>query len=139
MVGSAYNGQKRGMTANALTSVSLDSHMALICIAKDSGCHALIEKSARFSVSVLSEDQSELSSRFADHDEVEVHRFLGVDHHIGANGNPLVDGAVAELDCTVGDRLHAGSHTVFVGEVTSANVMSDEAPLVSYRSRYSKV
>ena len=50
---------------------------------------------------MLAENQSELSSKFADHDEVDVHRFVGVDHRVGDLGVPLLDGAVAELECAV--------------------------------------
>ena len=139
VVGSAYGGEKRGMTVNSFTSVSLNPPTVLVCIMKDSGCHPVIEQSGAFSVSVLAEDQSELSSKFADHDEVDVHRFLSVDHHIGTLDVPLVDGAVAELECAVEDRLSTGDHTVFVGRVVSAKVTSDKAPLVFHRSRYAKV
>ena len=139
VVGSAYDGKKRGMTVNSFTSVSLNPPTVLICIMKESGCHSIIGKSGVFSVSVLAEDQSELSSKFADHDEVDVHRFLGVDHHVGDMGVPLVDGAVAELECAVEDRLSTGDHTVFVGKVMSAKVTSGKAPLVFHRSQYAKV
>ena len=139
VVGAAYEGLKRGMTVNAFTSVSLDPHMVVICISKDSGCHGLIENSGTFSVSVLSEDQSELSGKFANHEEIEVHQFLGVDHHSGSLGNPLVDGAIAELECTVADRLPAGDHTLFVGKVASARLISGKGPLIFYQSRYVKV
>ena len=139
VVGSAYDGEKRGMTVNSFTSVSLNPPTVLVCIMKDSGCHPLIEKSEVFSVSVLAEDQSELSRKFADHDEVEVHRFVGVNHHIGMLDVPLVDGAVAELECAVEDQLGTGDHTVFVGRVMSATVTSDKSPLVFYRSKYAKV
>jgi flavin reductase (DIM6/NTAB) family NADH-FMN oxidoreductase RutF len=139
VVGAAYNGQQRGMTVNAFTAVSLDPQMVLICIARESGCHELIEKSGMSSVSVLSEEQSELSGKFADHDEFDVRRFVSVDHHFGAAGVPIVDGAVAELEYTVKDRLPAGDHTIFVGTVTAAQVMSDKDPLIFYQSRYARI
>ena len=139
IVGSAHDGQKRGMTVNSFTSVSLNPPTVLICIMKDSRCHPVIERSGVFSVSVLAENQSELSRKFADHDEVDVHRFVGVDHHVGDTGAPLVDGALAELECAVEDQLGTGDHTVFVGKVVSAKVTSDESPLVFHRSRYAKV
>ena len=139
VVGSAHGGEKRGMTVNSFTSVSLNPPTVLICITKKSGCHPVIEKSGVFSVSVLAENQSELSSKFADHDEVDVHRFVGVDHRVGDLGVPLLDGAVAELECSVEDSLGSGDHTVFVGKVMSAKVTSDEFPLVFHRSRYAKV
>ena len=139
VVGAAYNGQKHGMTVNSFTSVSLDPPMVLICITRNSGCHKLIKDSGMFSISVLSEHQSELSRRFADHREFDVHRFLGVDHHLGDGAVPIVDEAVAVLECVVKDCLLAGDHTVFVGVVKSAQVMSDQRPLVFYQSDYVRI
>ena len=140
VVGTVHQGEKRGMTVNTFTSVSLNPLLVLICVSKDSGCHPLIDKSGVFSISALAEDQSDLSRRFAAESDVETHRFSGVAHHIGAvTGAPLLDGAVIKIECTVSDRIAAGDHTIFVGRVESAVAAPDRHALVFSGGGYSKV
>ncbi len=86
----------------------------------------------KFGISVLGRDQGEVSNRFASRSE---DKFAGVEVQTGANGMPLIEGAITTLECTLYEQLPGGDHTIFVGEVVDCGTSTGE-PLVYYRSGY---
>ena len=134
VVTSAREGRVHGMTVSAFTSLSLDPPLVLFCADKASNTHSLILESAVFSVSVLSEEQEELSNRFASKEE-EDRRFDGLDCPRGATGCPHIPGAVLVLDCRVVERIDAGDHVIYVGQVEAAST-TGRAPLVYHQGAY---
>ncbi len=109
-------GQWRGMTVNALTSVSLDPPSVLVVVAKARSAHACLVPACgqRFTLSFLRSGQSAAAERFARH----AHR--GVDaEEVGstAAGHPYWPGALAWLDCRVARTHDAGDHTIVVAAV----------------------
>lgn len=136
-VGTTCVGEEvRGITASAVMSVSLDPPLVLLSIQSGSRMHALTERSANFALSVLAAGQREVAEYFADssqpHDGVAFTRFAS---HPGATGAPLLDGALAHIDCLIVDRLPAGDHTLFIGRVVKLESLPDAAPLLYFRGR----
>ncbi len=125
-----------GMTANALTSVSLEPPLVLICVDRSADSHDIIERSGIFAVSILAQGQERLSNSFALKDGVAAHRLDDVPHHRRATGAPIIDGSLAYLDCRVVERYSGGDHTMFLGEVVDAGPLNDERPLIFYQGRY---
>jgi flavin reductase (DIM6/NTAB) family NADH-FMN oxidoreductase RutF len=122
-----------GMTVASFASLSLNPPLVLICIEKTVKSHDAIAAAGKFGVSMLAQEQSEISNRFASKKIDD--RFAGVAWSRGELGMPLIDGAICALECTVQSQLPGGDHTIFVGEV--ASVRTHEAqPLVYYRSGY---
>jgi len=132
----AVNGRLHGMTANALCSLSLEPTQILICV--DHKAHLLreLEEAGRFAVNILSAGQEELSRLFAVTAGPEEGRLRGAAYRIGPNGSPLLEGALAYLECDVADRCPGGDHTIFVGSVVGAEVLSDGPPLLFFQSKY---
>jgi flavin reductase (DIM6/NTAB) family NADH-FMN oxidoreductase RutF len=128
-------GEPTGLTANALTSVSLDPPLILICVDKKSQSYPHFKQGAHFSVSVLSEKQEELSRRFARTDS---EKFEGVPHHLGTTGAPIVDDALAYIECEVVDSFPGGDHTIFLGEVKESG-MTEGLPLLFFRGAYRRL
>jgi flavin reductase (DIM6/NTAB) family NADH-FMN oxidoreductase RutF len=87
------------------------------------------------SIHVLGDDQEELSARFARLGE---ERFAGLAWTVGTTGAPSIQGALAEFDCEVVDRINAGDHTIFVGEVKRA-ASRDGRPLLYFNRAYRRV
>jgi flavin reductase (DIM6/NTAB) family NADH-FMN oxidoreductase RutF len=137
IVTSRHGELQHGMTASAFSSVSADPPQILICAHRDSSTHAVIERSQRFSVSILAEGQEELSDLFADKRREAV-RFDGLACASGATGCPRIPGALAYLDCRVVQSVSAGTHQIYVGLVEAAEVR-DVAPLAFLRGRYQRV
>jgi flavin reductase (DIM6/NTAB) family NADH-FMN oxidoreductase RutF len=106
----------RGMTANAVTSVSLDPTLLLFCPQKSARISELCTKDGRFTVNILAADQEATSNHFAGADMAPSHGL--VDWQEG-EGVPRIDGAMASMACRVHDVLEGGDHWIVLGEVTA--------------------
>jgi flavin reductase (DIM6/NTAB) family NADH-FMN oxidoreductase RutF len=125
-----------GLTVSAVCSVSLAPTLLLVCVERDADSHGCIEQSGVFAVNVLAEGKGEtLARRFASSDVDE--KFTGVAFHPQQTGAPVLDEALAWLDCRVAERCTGGDHTVFVGEVLAADA-GEGTPLLYYRGGYGR-
>jgi flavin reductase (DIM6/NTAB) family NADH-FMN oxidoreductase RutF len=123
-----------GMTVSAFASVSLDPPMVLVCADKASNTHGVIAEGGVFAVHVLARGQEDLSNRFASKKDEHL-RFQGLEWTTGATGAPILEGAVAVLDCRVVAAHDAGDHVIYVGDVAEARVGGGE-PLLYHEGRY---
>ncbi|WP_374686292.1 flavin reductase family protein [Promineifilum sp.] len=125
-----------GLTVSSLASVSPDPPLILVSIDHRATAHQLLETAgACFAVNILAHDQMEMSNRFAwlkDED-----RFAVGEWTTAATGAPVLNDALAWLDCTVYSRFAAGSHTIYIGEVQASGVpRPDVKPLVYWNRGY---
>lgn len=125
-------GQPHGMTANAVSSLSLEPLLVLVCVATGTAMSQVVVDGGVFALSVLAADQQPLSDHFADDDRgYGVEEFDGVATTAGITGAPLLEGAAAWLDCRVHDVLEGGDHLIVLGEVVLAE-QSDVADVLLY-------
>jgi flavin reductase (DIM6/NTAB) family NADH-FMN oxidoreductase RutF len=124
--------QPRGITVSAFSSLSLDPPLVLICIDKRASLHDHLKEGSHFAVNLLAESQELVSRRFA---SKEANRFEGVGYSEGLTNSPLLDGALASIECRVVHAYPGGDHTIFVGEVEATRV-SDSKPLLYFRGGY---
>jgi len=125
-----------GSTVNAITSVSLDPPLLLVCLRDDSGTLAALLESGRFGVNVLHEHQDELAQRFAKRGS----GWDGITHAEGATGVPLLHGALATLECAVHDVADGGDHRIVVGRVLAVDHPEEHAPpLIFYRGAFTRL
>jgi flavin reductase (DIM6/NTAB) family NADH-FMN oxidoreductase RutF len=126
------DGQPAGMTASSLASVSLQPPLLSVCVDHEAELHDLIVAAPEFVVNVLESGQEELSRRFADkHND----RFEGVGYHLGPEGQILLDGALAHIECERFATYPGGDHTIVIGRVTGGD-SRDGHPLLYYRGGY---
>ena len=130
-----------GITVNALSSVSLQPPLVMVALDRRRFLTPIVVAEGRFAVNVLGEDQQALSDCFAGA-PVEPGRddFCGARWAPGPGGLPLLDGAIATLECTVVETFQAGDHELFIGRVDTLG--SDEArpmPLLYYRRQYLRI
>ena len=126
-----------GMTANAVSSLSLDPVMVLICIDKTTHAHEVIMASGVFAVNILGEHQETLSRIFAKKGEPEAGSLRGQPYRTGETGTPILADCLAFIECRVASTLDGGDHTIFLGSVVSEGVISDDVkPLLFYRGGY---
>jgi flavin reductase (DIM6/NTAB) family NADH-FMN oxidoreductase RutF len=120
----APDGTPVGTTANAVSSVSLDPPLVLVCLAHESHTLAALRTHGGFAISVLAGEHADLAVAFAR-------------PAVAADG-PVVPGALAVLECDVHDVLPAGDHAIVLGRVTATEVAGDaRSPLLFFRSRLS--
>ncbi len=125
-------GVDHGMTVSAFSSLSLHPPLVLACVDDDATMRDRFHVGAVFAAHILGEEQASLSSRFADRD---ADRFEGLTVERGFHDVPLLEGALARLECQVESLLPGGDHTIVVGRVLEAEVREGE-PLVYYRGGY---
>ena len=118
------------MTANAFISVSLDPPLVLVSLDNRSYMHRILPGAARFGVSVLKEDQEELSNHFAGRHVNGIHIPFGA-----RQGVPVLDGALAYFVVQVIDVHPAGDHTLYLGQVEYFEALDDK-PLLFYAGKY---
>jgi flavin reductase (DIM6/NTAB) family NADH-FMN oxidoreductase RutF len=128
------DGTDHGMTVSAFSSLSLTPPLVLVCIDKSATLLPHLLAGESFGISILAAGQSELSRRFADQDAP---RFDGVAVTRGSLGVPLLDGAVAHLECRRSAVHEGGDHLIVVGEVLRARAFVEE-PLVYFHRGYGK-
>jgi 3-hydroxy-9,10-secoandrosta-1,3,5(10)-triene-9,17-dione monooxygenase reductase component len=133
--------QPQGITVNALSSVSLEPPLVLVALDRRRFITPTVRRAGRYAVNVLAETQQALSDCFAGAEVTPGRdRFCGAAWHPGRTGLPLLEGAIATLECTVVETFSAGDHDLFVGRVDAlANVEEHAQPLLYYRRRYLRI
>jgi flavin reductase (DIM6/NTAB) family NADH-FMN oxidoreductase RutF len=132
------DGSPVGTTVNAVTSVSLEPPLLLVCLAHDSETLAAVRASSRFAVSILAEGQREHSNRFAAKGEQA--RPQEVDFSEYEPGLPCLPDALATLACRVSAIHRGGDHMIVIGEALSMSSAHDDvAPLLFFRGSYSRL
>jgi flavin reductase (DIM6/NTAB) family NADH-FMN oxidoreductase RutF len=124
-----------GMTATAVTSLSMEPPSLLVCINKKAFLHGILVRAGNFCVNVLHQDHAELSAAFSGavpyQDRFDVGRWAR-----SADGLHYLTDAQAVLFCHKARTISYGTHTVFIGEVTQVDVREPVAPLVYQNAGY---
>ena len=110
-----------GMTASSVTSLSADPALMLACLNNAGPTAAAVARSGRYCVNVLGEQNGGLAKRFAAPSE---NKFHGIAVSTGLIGVPLLDEALAHIECEVVDRFIQGTHSIFVGRVVAATAQA---------------
>lgn len=138
VVTTTASGHHHALTADSVTSVSLDPVLLLVCVETDARFHDAVLESGRFGVSVLAADQRSTAVWFSTPGRPLPGQMDRAPHTLGASGVPLLDGALSTLECVVRDVHPAGDHSIIVGEVRAARLSGDpKAALVHFRGQYS--
>jgi flavin reductase (DIM6/NTAB) family NADH-FMN oxidoreductase RutF len=129
-------GHYRAMTANAVSSVSLDPLLVLVCIERSASIHDPIHHAGHYALNILAEDQMAVSQMFSRHGELP-EPMGGIPFRIGETGTPLIEGTLGWLECEVWREYDGGDHTIFVGRVVDLDLARpDSRPLVFFGGRY---
>ena len=126
------DGKPVGMTASAVTSLSLEPVLLLVCISNKIATHEAIEQSQRFAVNVIGEGDGELAMRFA---MPVADRFAGVELQTEFD-LPVIKNAIAHFICDVHERFPGGDHSIFIGRVVDCSFAPESRPLLYFRSKF---
>ncbi len=125
-------GKLHGLTANAVSSLSLDPPLLIICVDKKAESYSSFEESGVFTVNILADDQEDISRRFAVSGG---EKFEGVAYRRGVNGAPILSGALAHLECKLHAAYEGGDHTIYLGLIEEAETR-EVKPLLFFRGGY---
>ena len=130
-----HEGRPYGTTASAVSSLSLDPPMVLICLNRASSTGQAIRARRQFAINILGEDQADAAMRFGRKDP---DKFRGVAVVGGAGGDPLLEDALATLECRVVENVDGGTHQVFLAQVERASGRPG-APLAYFRGQFGRL
>ena len=123
--GSRLNGQ----IANTVFQVTSEPPTVAVSINKNNLTHEFIKESQVFAASVLCQDTPlTFIGRFGFKSGRDTDKFEGINYKMGETGAPIViDNVVSYLEAKVVKEMDVGTHTIFVGEVVNADIVSDKA------------
>jgi len=137
VVATASADRRAGLTATAVCSLSDTPPMLLACINRNAAAHDLILAERCFSVSLLASDQQDVAARFAGQAGVRGDaRFTEHGWSRLATGAPVLDNALASLDCRLEDAHSFATHSIFIGRVVEGRVREGAEPLLYFRGDY---
>ncbi len=129
---SSKKGKKiNAQLANTVFQITPQPATIAISISKQNLTHEFIKESKVFTISIISDKWTMIDiGRFGFRSGRDIDKFADCNYKIGKNGAPIVlDNTVGYIECKVIDTLDAGSHTIFLGEVTEAENLSDLNPM----------
>jgi len=139
VVTASHAGEQHGMTVSSFTSVALEPPLIIISLQTASRTHHLVSQANAFAVTILAEDQRELSDRFAGRIGDTEDRLTGLETETLVTGAPFIKGGLAYLDCRVMQSIAMGTNTLFLAEVVAARGNGEGRPLVYHDRTYHKL
>ena len=128
VVGSRAGERRNAMTMNWATQVSFDPKLVAVSIEKAALTHELIGEGGVFALNIVDREDRASVRKFTKPVEVDAdaRTLNGFPFHDGVTGAPVLDGAVAWVECRVRQQVDVGDHTLFVGEVVEAGFQKPE-------------
>ncbi len=128
-------GEPHSMTANSFTSVCLEPPVVLVCVAHGTNTYGYVERTGRFGVNILSEEQEDLGAYFAKRPEDRTGDITYA-YTMTDEGVPLLEDSMVFFGCKVIGSHVYGDHTVYLGEVSEVRQNDSGEPLMFFRSRW---
>jgi flavin reductase (DIM6/NTAB) family NADH-FMN oxidoreductase RutF len=129
-----------GITVSSFASLSIDPLLITVSLADSNHLPGMIKQSKHFAVSILAADQQDVSAYFAKSGRDPVPAFEApVQAKPWHTGSPIVEGAIAHLDCELEQAIQGGDHTIAIGRVVGAAFDASKQPLVYFRRAYRSV
>jgi flavin reductase (DIM6/NTAB) family NADH-FMN oxidoreductase RutF/rubredoxin len=131
IIAAQEGGKLNGQIANTVCQVTSEPATVSVCINKRNLTHEIMSKSRAFSISVLSEETPmQFIGRFGFKSGRDIEKFEGVKYKLGQTHAPIVlDNATSYMDCELVSSMDAGTHTIFLGRVIDADVLSEGKPM----------
>jgi flavin reductase (DIM6/NTAB) family NADH-FMN oxidoreductase RutF len=126
-----------GMTANAVTSLSLEPPLVLVAVVRNSATDGYLKTSRCFALNILAAEQRGLSTRFSGPGPRD---FSDLETKTAVTGCPILLDAIAWVDCRVVDIFSGGDHEIFIAEIVAGDAhQGEKKPLVFYSGQYARL
>ncbi len=136
VVTTRHDDQLHGMTANALTSLSLDPPLVLVAVDRRAAMHAALHKGQCFALNILGEEHEHLSRRFAMSGPKDL---SDLSLTASVTGAPILADAIGWVDCRITQVLPGGDHDIFIGEIVAGEHNEQGRPLLYFGGRYRRL
>jgi flavin reductase (DIM6/NTAB) family NADH-FMN oxidoreductase RutF len=134
VLGSRAGERLNGMTINWVTQLSFDPKLMGVSVEREAFTHELVTEGRVYTVNLIAQEDRAIVRKFTKPVEVDpsAHTLNGFPFHDGVTGAPILDQAVAFLECEVRQAIELGGHTLFLGEIVECGFQLDEAtPVLS--------
>lgn len=135
VVASSKDGKINGQICNTVFQITTSPVRVVLGINKNNLTHEYIEASGSLSICVLSEDCLETVQNFGFKSGRDTDKFEGIDYSITPLGNPVINNALVQLDCKVEKSMDLGTHTLFVVDIISAEIIKEEKAITYEKYR----
>jgi 3-hydroxy-9,10-secoandrosta-1,3,5(10)-triene-9,17-dione monooxygenase reductase component len=129
------DGKPVGMAVGSFTSVSLDPPLVAFLPDRSSSSWPKIQDTGRFCVNVLGADHEPICRQFA---SKAADKFEGLSYRLSASGSPIIDAAIAWIDCDIHAVHEAGDHYIVLGLVNGLEHRPSEGPLLFFQGKYGR-
>lgn len=128
VLGSRAGDRRNGMTCNWASQVSFDPKLLAVSVEKEAFTHELVVEGGSFALNLIDREDRAIVRKFTKPVEVdlEARTLNGFPFHDGVTGAPILDQAVAYVDCSLRQHVDVGDHTLFLGEVVDAGFQKPE-------------
>ena len=126
------DGKPVGMVVGSFSSVSLDPPLVGFFPARSSSTWPQIEQAGHFCVNVLASDQTGLCRQIASPGD----KFAGVEYTVSPHGLPVLEEAMAAIECRMDSVIEAGDHWLVLGRVLGMEAKRDADPMLFFRGKY---
>jgi flavin reductase (DIM6/NTAB) family NADH-FMN oxidoreductase RutF len=135
VVTSVADGVPLGMAIGSFASLSLDPPQVLFCAGNHSSTWPKIQATGKFCVNILADDQEDVCRVFAGRSD---DKFAEVGWKRSGLGLPMIDGALAYIDCEIANVVSSGDHDIAIGSVHDLGVLHEGGPLLFFRGGYGR-
>jgi len=128
VMGARAGERRNGMTLNWATQLSFDPKLLGVSVEREALTHELVREGRVFSLNIVDREDRAIVRKFTKPVEVdaEARTLNGFPYHDGRTGAPILDQAVAYLDCELRQEVEVGNHTLFIGEIVDAGFQKPE-------------
>jgi flavin reductase (DIM6/NTAB) family NADH-FMN oxidoreductase RutF len=125
----AHEGQVNGMVASWVSLISYEPPLVCAAVHPNRRSHPMIEQSGRFALNLLAKDQVGLIAKFKA--PLPASKFERLRWREGITGCPILEEGLGYIECEVRAAYTPGNHTLFIGEIRSARLLSEADPLTT--------
>ena len=122
LTAASKDGRISAGTVNFVTQASFEPPLVVVGVKTDSGAYSIIQGTKSFTLNMLGKEHKGLAFTFFKPAQLEGGKLSGQAIHKGANGAPILDAALAAVECKVSTIVEQGDHHIVVAEVTEAHV-----------------
>jgi flavin reductase (DIM6/NTAB) family NADH-FMN oxidoreductase RutF len=138
LITSISEGERCGMTATAVCSLSATPAQLIICVNRHNRTHRMILESRRFCVNLLAHDQIDVAQHFSSH-QARAERFAHGPWSTLKTGAPALMNALTALDCELAQAIEVATHSIFIGRIVAVHAPGNRAPLLYHDGHYAGI
>ena len=138
LVTTAKGGEKHGLTATAVCSLTVEPPTLIACVNKSASAHDTIISNGAFCINVLRETQQHLAEVFADNTVISKRFSLGEWGEL-VTGSPVLKDSLCSFDCRIAEYVDRSTHTLFIGDVVAVSETDPTSPLLYFDGGYETI